>query len=247
MREAPLWLVLVLCTAPGYNNAFTVSELSMHTLHRNGSVSVTCRHDDSTAEEMDAKLRCGSKIVMCEEKKANCSLTWVDQVSVTFTLWDLQAGAEERLCWCEFGRTEPLPVILVEGTKTKLFPGSRIPFPPPRDTICPTLSTSGPDRSDSRAPTDPLVWVLAGAAALLCLYSFVVTILFLKLKVSRKEVLYDTLTYIPVQARGPRGPVRGPREVNEEYMDMREVQPKTWPRDLNHNSQHSTPANGFHV
>ncbi|XP_041922976.1 uncharacterized protein si:ch211-67e16.3 [Alosa sapidissima] len=242
MREASLCLVLVLCSAPGYNSEFTVSEPYMHTLHRNGSVSVTCHHNNSAAKEMDAKLLCGGGI-MCEEKKHGCSMWSVSQLNVTFNLWNLQAGDEEQLCWCMFSRTDPLPVIQVEGSKTKLFPGSKIPFPPPRNTTCAPLSTSAPDPSDSTPPTDPLVWVLAGAVALLCLYSFVVTILFLKLKVSRKEVLYDTLTYIPVQGRA----VRGPRDVNEEYMDMREVQTKTWPtRDLNHNSQ-ATPPNGFHV
>ena len=46
--------------------------------------------------------------------------------------------------------------------------------------------TSSPAPRDSHPPTDPLVWFLIGAAALLCLYSFIVTILFHKLKVRQR-------------------------------------------------------------
>lgn len=249
MKGGTLYLILVILSSSDTTPAadFTVSETYAHTLHRNGSVSVTCHHDNMKAKRMDAKLKSG-EVTVCEQEWKNCSVVWAGR-NATFTLWNLKAGDEHKLYNCELSQINPFPVLTRKGVPTKLFPGSKIPFPPPRDTDCALAPTPAPtsylprENTDYQLFMDPLLWVLAAVAACFCLYSFIITILFLKLKVSRKEALYDTLRYVPVQQHQGQShmqvwSVRGPREVNEEYMDMREVQPKAWPRrDLNHNSQ----------
>ncbi|XP_031437535.1 uncharacterized protein si:ch211-67e16.3 [Clupea harengus] len=253
MRGATLCLVLGVLNALAHTEAakFTVSKPYMHTLNLNGSVSVTCHHDIPDAQEVDAKLWNEHDIV-CEDGKEGCAMKWEGLTKVTYTLWNLQASDEDKLFRCQFSRTEPIPIIQSHGNATNLFPGCKIPFPPPRMATPTSISsspTSSPAPRDSHPPTDPLVWFLIGAAVLLCLYSFIVTILFHKLKVSRTEVLYDTLTYLPNQhqqarTQGQARAGRGPREVSEEYMDMREVQQKAWStQDMNHNSQ--AIPNGF--
>ncbi|KAL2080921.1 hypothetical protein ACEWY4_022774 [Coilia grayii] len=251
MREAALCVILAVLSSQHHTRA-SVFNVWMHmpTLNPDGTVSVTCLHDSSAQVEYDGKLKSGGDIV-CEDKKPGCRMVWEGLQNVTYTLWNLQASDEARLYRCQFSRMS-LPIATVEGKPSRLFQACRIPFPPPRATNSSSSPTYAPATVPAQAApeppsTDPLVWVLTVVSALLALYAFIATILLLKLKASRKEVLYDTLLYAPVQHIQPRpqGQMgRGMREASEEYMDMREVQQKTWPlRDVNHNSQ--ATANGI--
>ncbi|XP_063070660.1 uncharacterized protein si:ch211-67e16.3 [Engraulis encrasicolus] len=257
MRGAALCLMLcVLSSAHHRVSGFDVA-LRRPTLNPDGTVSVSCEHNSGDAlAQYDTKLMSEGQI-KCQDKMAGCRTEKEGYQKVTFTLWALQARDADRLYLCKVTRMSEQsfpPITSKDSKETTLFQDCRIPFPPPRasnsSTPPPTYAppstapvsvagSSGPLSS----PVDPLLWVLAAACGLLALYALTITLLLIRLKVSRQEVLYDTLTYVPVQhlQTRPQGQVvRGVRDPSEEYMDMREVQNKSrMPRDLNYNSQHA--------
>ncbi|KAK3543546.1 hypothetical protein QTP70_023876 [Hemibagrus guttatus] len=113
-------------------------------------------------------------------------------------------------------------------------------IPPPKPTNHQTTKDVDMSNVHSKsALTGYLTWVLLGIVLLLCFYSLILTVVYIKLRIKISEELQ--ITYVPMQKKGarPKKKVKGKSsDKNAEYMDMREVHQQVQPiRDVNHNSR----------
>lgn len=115
--------VTSVCSLPN----FSVSAPLDHTLNEDGSVSVTCEHDEHKDWEWDAKLKVKDNVV-CEVSLKNntdskCDWEREGDNKFKFTLKELEAIHKDQLFFCEISRVNPIPIKHVKGKETKLFQG----------------------------------------------------------------------------------------------------------------------------
>lgn len=220
------------------HSEFNVSVPLNHTLNEDGSVTVTCEHDEHKDWEWDAKLKMKEDEVACEVSPktiTNSKCYWEREGNnkFKFTLRKLDARHKEQLFFCEISRVKPIPIKPKRGKETKLFQGSNIPFPPPGRTCSCPIPTSGP--KSSPPPDSPrntytlLICAMIGVVVLLSLYSAFITGVYMRLRVTKVESS-DTPTYVPMKRK-----VKQHDADNTEYVDMREVQKQGHIRDINYN------------
>ncbi|XP_056610084.1 uncharacterized protein si:ch211-67e16.3 [Triplophysa dalaica] len=220
------------------HGVFTVSAPLDHTLNEDGSVTVTCEHDEHKDGEWDAKLKMNGKEVVCEvslENNMNSKCNWKREGNNTFkfTLKHLEARHKDKLFFCEISKVRPIPILTRKGKETKLFQGSNIPFPPPgRTCSCPT-PTSGlkscPPQISPGNTYELLIGVMIIGVVLLLLYSAIITGVYIRLRVTKVESS-DNPTYMPMKRK-----VKQQDADNTEYEDMRKVQKQGHNRDINLN------------
>ncbi|XP_066497429.1 uncharacterized protein si:ch211-67e16.3 [Hoplias malabaricus] len=209
---------------------------------KKGSVSIICHHNGMSNWTMGAKLLNGMDAYCetgSESKRTGCKWS-VEGNHIKFTLENVTSEQNHRYK-CEVYRRNPLPVLVEQGEIITLFPDLG-------GCSCPTSPTSS-DKPNNECPSalnlsGILTWALIGLLLLLCLYSLSVTAAYIRLRVTRSEEIFDTLTYVPMQVKPKKKVKRHDGDKNAEYMDMRKVPPQTRPiRDMNHNS-HQIPS-GF--
>ncbi|KAI7809012.1 uncharacterized protein si:ch211-67e16.3 [Triplophysa rosa] len=217
---------------------FYVSAPLDHTLNEDGSVNVTCEHDEHKDWEWDAKLKMKGGEVVCEvspQNSMNSKCTWLreGENKFKFTLKNLEARHKDELFFCEISKVRPIPIKSIKGKETKLFQGSNIPFPPPgRTCSCPT-PTSGlkscPPPNSPGNKYELLLCVMLIWVVLLLLYSAIITGVYIRLRVTKVESS-DIPTYMPMKRK-----VKRHDADNTEYEDMRKVQKQGHIRDSNYN------------
>ncbi|XP_007234206.3 uncharacterized protein si:ch211-67e16.3 isoform X1 [Astyanax mexicanus] len=199
------------------------------------SVTVICEYNWEKGWEVAVKLKANNNVV-CETSQKRRD--WSQEGNQTkFHLKNFTSDQKKLSYTCEVFRHDPLPVLKGEGHAFRLFPESHIlPNIPCNSTE--TTIVIPPPEIPCRPNTLIWAWALIGLMLLLCLYSLIITILYITLKIKWSQELNDTLTYVPMQKQ-----VRQKNaDKNAEYMDMRKVPPMAATvRDMNHNS-HRLPA-----
>ncbi|XP_058247085.1 uncharacterized protein si:ch211-67e16.3 isoform X2 [Hemibagrus wyckioides] len=212
---------------------FQVWTLLQNDYNDNSSVNVICKYIAPEDWTISAELYINN-----ERKCSNDESTAVcsgrkegNQFNFTLKITAEQNGFP---CHCMVYRSTPIPVQVRVGRKVMLLPGCSIPPPIPLDH----LTTKDVDVSNQSALTGYLTLVLLGIVLLLCFYSLILTVVYIRLRIKISEELQ--ITYVPMQKRGARPKkVKGKgSDKNAEYMDMREVHQQVQPiRDVNHNSR----------
>ncbi|XP_072541180.1 uncharacterized protein [Salminus brasiliensis] len=225
----------------------TDAELNLTTvlqynLNKPDSVSVVCQYDWQEGWDMVVKLLDNSNTVCETSKVKRCK--WSQKKNQTeFTLKNLTFAQKNLFYHCEVFRRSPLPIIKGKGVHFRLFPETHI-LPNTSWISVDPDNVCHPPESNSHTDTLIWVWALIGLMLLLCLYSLIITTLYIKLKIKRSEYINDTLTYVPMQVKPKKQVRRHDADKNAEYVDMRKVYPQGGPiRDMNYNS-HQIPA-GF--
>ncbi|KAF4109431.1 uncharacterized protein si:ch211-67e16.3 [Onychostoma macrolepis] len=219
--------------------SWSVSEPLNHTFNDDDSVSVTCMFKGEEKFELDAKLKMNDKYV-CEVynksqehvvNKHDC--TWqLKDSKFTFTLMKPE-GLHKNAFSCEMSKIKPFPVKTQEGPKIKLFRGCNKSLAPLKNN-CPSTNQTNNTDNRSQTPAEMYALLICGliiVVAMLSLYSIILTVVYIRLRVTNTESS-DTLTYVPMQRN-----VNRRDQDNTEYVDMREVQKRGRShRDMNHNS-----------
>ncbi|XP_028846548.1 uncharacterized protein LOC114796511 [Denticeps clupeoides] len=228
MRHA---LVSALLFVTAAHADFNVSVLLEPRLHRNGSYSFSCEHSGEQFWKMDYKLRTDASGVVCELGTEGCTLYMENCRRARFNLKNFAETDADKL-YCEIYRTTPIPILHRRGGVANLT------FQMEEDSPLP------PCHITTESTPQTLTWTLAVVAATLALYGFIITIIYVKMRICRSEELYDSLIYVPMQQKHgqPRAkPRKGNAENSEEYMDMSKVLRGGRPtRDMNHNSHSVT-------
>ncbi|XP_016424479.1 uncharacterized protein LOC107752927 [Sinocyclocheilus rhinocerous] len=222
--------------------SWSVSEPLNHTLNDDGSVSVTCVFYGEERFELEAKLKMNDKDV-CEvydKRQEHNKCKWEHEDNkFTFTLMKPEALHSNTFS-CEISKIKPYPVETEKGPKIKLFRGCSNPFAPPKNSCLITSQTHNQDPTPVERPAleDTYTLLICGlviVVIMLCLYSIILTAVYIRLRVTNLESS-DTLTYVPMQRNVKRRDLE-----NTEYVDMREVQKREGShRDMNHNSHLAT-------
>ncbi|XP_046701406.1 uncharacterized protein si:ch211-67e16.3 isoform X2 [Silurus meridionalis] len=188
----------------------------------NNLVNVICQHDAPINWTVGATVLINDQNV-CKTDKNNidCSRRASgNQFNFTLKITDGQKKLQ-----CMVYRNYPLPIQVRNGEEI-MFPGSFTSAPKPTNS-CSILPVA------NNSLYGLLNWILLGTVLLLCLYSLIITSVFINLRKKISEEL--SITYVPMQQNRLR-PKKG-ADKNAEYMDMREVQHQVQPfRDMNHNS-----------
>ncbi|XP_053483891.1 uncharacterized protein si:ch211-67e16.3 isoform X2 [Ictalurus furcatus] len=213
---------------------FQVWTLLQYNSKDNNSVNIICQHNALESWTMGAEVLMNNKNFCNTEQNNTACEGRQEGKQFNFTL---KITAEQRRLPfnCMVYKSGPLPVQVRKGEEMMLFPGCDIPPPIPTDS-CKCLDV-GSDCAHT-ALVGLLTWALIGFVLLLILYSFIITVVYIKLRLSISEEL--TLTYVPMQQNWVRPKkkvkVQG-ADKNAEYMDMRKVHPQAQPiSDMNHNS-----------
>ncbi|XP_059355329.1 uncharacterized protein LOC132094683 [Carassius carassius] len=220
---------------------WNVSEPLNHTFNDDDSVSVTCMLIGEEKFHMEAKLKMNDEYI-CEIYNKNKEpgkykdCTWQHKDNkFTFTLKNPE-GLHKNTFSCEIFKVKPIPITHKKGPKIKLFRGCNKSSAPPMNS-CPIANqTNDQDHRlvESHTPEEMYTLLICGliiVVVMLCLYSIILTAVFIRLRATKPESS-DTLTYVPMQRKVNR------RDLdNTEYVDMREVQKRGGShRDMNHNS-----------
>ncbi|KAF4087102.1 hypothetical protein AMELA_G00091830 [Ameiurus melas] len=202
---------------------------------KDNSVNIICQHNALESWIMGADVVTNNtKFCNTEQNNTACEGRQEGK-QFNFTL---RITAEQgRLPFqCMVYRSKPLPIQVRTGEDIMLFPGYDIPPPIPTNS-CKCLDV-GSDCPHT-ALVGLLTWALIGIVLLLFLYSLIITVVYINLRLTISDEL--TLTYVPMQHNQGRtkkkAKVQG-ADKNAEYMDMRKVPQQAQPiRDMNHNSR----------
>ncbi|XP_053352864.1 uncharacterized protein si:ch211-67e16.3 isoform X1 [Clarias gariepinus] len=218
---------------------FQVWTLLQYNFKDNSSVNIICQPDVQTDWKMGARLFINDEDVchsdknntICEERKQGNQFIFTLKITAKNT----------RLVYqCEIYKRTPLPIVKRRGEKAELLTECSVPRLIP-ETPPTTTSNCTEEVPECHQPDllNLLTLALLGFVFLLCLYSLIMTVAYIKLRIKISDDL--TITYVPMQQNGirPKKKAKGHgADKNAEYMDMREVHHHTQPlRDMNHNSR----------
>ncbi|XP_060732716.1 uncharacterized protein si:ch211-67e16.3 isoform X2 [Tachysurus vachellii] len=236
MSDRAFTLLILSLALQNVCTGFEVWTLLQNNFNDNNTVNIICQHNALEDWTIHADVLINDQKV-CVNDQNNTACEGIKQGNqFNFTL-RMTAEQKGLPCHCMVYRTSPLPIQLRKGEKIRLVPGCDCPplIPTNHQTI--KDMEMGNDYSQS-AVTGYLIWLLLGTALLLCFYSLIITVVYIKLRIRISKELQ--ITYVPMQKKcvKPKKVKGHVSDKNEEYMYMREVHQQVQPiRDVNHNSR----------
>ncbi|XP_027019892.1 uncharacterized protein si:ch211-67e16.3 isoform X2 [Tachysurus fulvidraco] len=234
MSDRVFTLLILSLALQNVCTGFEVWTLLQNNFNDSNSVNIICQHNvrEDWTIKADVFIN-GQKVCVNDKNNTVCEgIKQGNQFNFTLRMTAEQKGLP---CHCRVYRSAPLPIQLREGEKIRLVPGCSPLIPTNHQTNKDV--EMGNDYSQS-AVTGRLIWLLLGTALLLCFYSLIITVVYIKLRIRISKELQ--ITYVPMQKKCVR-PKKGKEHIsdkNAEYMYMREVHQQVQPiRDVNHNSR----------
>ncbi|KAF5895291.1 uncharacterized protein DAT39_014992, partial [Clarias magur] len=131
---------------------------------------------------------------ICKERKEGNQFNFTLKITAEYT----------RLVYqCEVYRIQPIPILMRRGEKAEMLTGCSVPRLIP---VSPPTTTENctEDVPECHQPDlfNLLTLALLGIVFLLCLYSLIATVAYIRLRIKISDEL--TITYVPMQQNGIR-------------------------------------------
>ncbi|XP_029936822.1 uncharacterized protein LOC115379965 [Myripristis murdjan] len=222
-----IFIIIIFITAclslPAHSaHGVKVIQPRQQTTYRNVSASIRCEYTEASEPPRDIQLKTlsgGKTVKICQRDEQKCiNIIKYQETSSSFVFVLLNLNATDMTSTYECQVTAKTDGVYKQwtGTPTRLLPDteevlthdcpSPPPPPPPPRLHCPSLPLY-------------LTWSLIGLLALLFLYSFLITALYIRLRVRRCTELSDSVTYVQMQRS------RGHPDINSTYVEMKTAPP----------------------